>query len=114
MTTLIKNGRIITATDDYLADIFIDGETIHTIGRNLPIKADKTLDASNNLVIPGALTPPPHIHLPLAAPVASTPTAPSNSRSGARSPPTISNPAPAPQPSAARRPSSTSPSSTTA
>ena len=24
MTTLIKNGRIITATDDYVADVFID------------------------------------------------------------------------------------------
>jgi dihydropyrimidinase len=33
MTTLIKNGRIITATDDYVADIFIDGETVKTIGK---------------------------------------------------------------------------------
>ena len=28
MSLLIKNGRIITATDDYIADIFIEGETI--------------------------------------------------------------------------------------
>ncbi len=27
MSILIKNGRIITATDDYVADIFIEGET---------------------------------------------------------------------------------------
>ena len=44
MTTLIKNGRIITATDDYVADIFIDGEKIHTIGRNLSMPAEKTID----------------------------------------------------------------------
>jgi dihydropyrimidinase len=30
MSTLIKNGRIITASDDYVADIFIGGETVLT------------------------------------------------------------------------------------
>src|SRR5436853_558615 len=45
MKTLIKNGRIITATDDYHADVFIDGETVSCIGKNLPMQADKTLDA---------------------------------------------------------------------
>ena len=35
MSLLIKNGRIITATDDYVADIFIEGETIKAIGKNL-------------------------------------------------------------------------------
>lgn len=28
MKTLIKNGRVVTAVDDYKADIFIDGETV--------------------------------------------------------------------------------------
>ncbi len=31
MKTLIKNGRVVTAVDDYRADIFIDGETVTTI-----------------------------------------------------------------------------------
>ncbi len=35
MSLLIKNGRIITADADYVADIFIEGETIHTIGKDL-------------------------------------------------------------------------------
>ena len=26
MSVMIKNGRVITATDDYVADVFIDGE----------------------------------------------------------------------------------------
>ena len=61
MTTLIKNGRIITATDDYVADIFIEGETINTIGSNLPITADKIIDATGKLVIPGGdRSPRPH------------------------------------------------------
>ena len=34
MSLLIKNGRIITADADYVADLFIDGEVIHTIGKN--------------------------------------------------------------------------------
>ena len=39
MSVLIKNGRIITATDDYVADIFIEGETISAIGKNLNVNA---------------------------------------------------------------------------
>ncbi len=33
MKTLIKNGRVVTAVDDYRADIFIDGGTVTTIGK---------------------------------------------------------------------------------
>ena len=40
MSILIKNGRIITADADYTADIFIEGETIKTIGKNLSVSAD--------------------------------------------------------------------------
>lgn len=32
MKILIKNGQIVTAVDDYKADIFIDGETVATLG----------------------------------------------------------------------------------
>ena len=35
MSTLLKNGRIITAEQDYVADIFIEKEKITTIGSNL-------------------------------------------------------------------------------
>ena len=53
MSILIKNGRIITADADYTADVFIEGETVHTIGKNLPVKADKEIDASGKLIFPG-------------------------------------------------------------
>src|SRR5215475_3346697 len=71
MTTLIKNGRIITATDDYVADIFIDGETINTIGKNLSYKADKVIDAAGKLVIPGSIDPHVHMELPFGGTVSS-------------------------------------------
>jgi dihydropyrimidinase len=64
MSLLIKNGRIITATDDYVADIFIDGETVHSIGRNLPVKADKEIDATGKLVFPGGIDPHVHLDMP--------------------------------------------------
>ena len=54
MSILIKNGRIVTATDDYIADIFIEGETISTIGKDLSgTRQTKVIDASGKLVIPG-------------------------------------------------------------
>ncbi len=45
MSTLIKNGRIITAEQDYSADIFIDKDKITLIGENLNNDADKVIDA---------------------------------------------------------------------
>lgn len=64
MKTLIKNGRIVTAVDDYQADIFIDGETITTIGKSLEMEADKVIDAAGKLVIPGGIDPHTHMDMP--------------------------------------------------
>src|SRR4051794_114194 len=71
MSVLIKNGRIITGTDDYVADVFIDGETISAIGKNLPQKAERTIDASGKLVIPGGIDPHVHMELPFGGTVSS-------------------------------------------
>src|SRR6195952_1677398 len=64
MSFLIKNGRIITATDDYIADVFIEGETISAIGKNLNVKADKEIDAKGMLVMPGGIDPHVHLDMP--------------------------------------------------
>ena len=64
MKTLIKNGRIVTAVDDYHADIFVDGETVTTIGRTLEMEADVVIDASGKLVVPGGIDPHTHMELP--------------------------------------------------
>src|SRR5256885_16474562 len=71
MSVLIKNGRIITAADDYVADVFVEGETVSAIGRSLPMKADRTIDASGKLVIPGAIDPHVHMELPFGGTVSS-------------------------------------------
>src|SRR3954470_24900710 len=71
MSILIKNGRVITATDDYVADVFIDGEKVQAIGKNLPQRADRTIDASNRLVIPGSIDPHVHMQLPFGGTVSS-------------------------------------------
>jgi len=64
MSVLIKNGRVITATDDYIADIFIEGEIISAIGNALNVKADKEIDASGKLVFPGGIDPHVHLDMP--------------------------------------------------
>ncbi|HYO10669.1 MAG TPA: amidohydrolase family protein, partial [Tepidisphaeraceae bacterium] len=71
MSVLIKNGRVVTATDDYVADVFVDGETVSQIGRNLAVKADRTIDASGKLVIPGGIDPHVHMELPFGGTVSS-------------------------------------------
>lgn len=64
MKTLIKAGRVVTAVDDYNADILIDGETVTTIGKSLDMEADVVIDASGKLVIPGGIDPHTHMELP--------------------------------------------------
>jgi dihydropyrimidinase len=64
MKTLIKNGRIVTAVDDYAADILVEGEQVAVIGRRLDMEADRTIDASGKLVIPGGIDPHTHMELP--------------------------------------------------
>ncbi|KAA3658645.1 MAG: dihydropyrimidinase [Calditrichaeota bacterium] len=64
MSTLIKNGRVVTATDAYVADIFIEGETIAAIGKNLQVNAEQAIDATGKLVFPGGIDPHVHLDLP--------------------------------------------------
>jgi len=64
MSVLIKNGRIITADADYIADIFIEGENIVAIGKNLTNVADTIIDATGKLVMPGGIDPHVHLDMP--------------------------------------------------
>ncbi|HEX9982723.1 MAG TPA: dihydropyrimidinase [Thermoanaerobaculia bacterium] len=72
MKTLITNGRIVTAVDDYRADLLIDGETIALIGLDLKaVEADRVIDAKGRLVIPGGIDPHTHMELPFGGTFAS-------------------------------------------
>ena len=64
MSLLIRNGRIVTATDDYRADIFVKDERISLIGDKLELCADQVIDATGKLVIPGGVDPHTHMDMP--------------------------------------------------
>ena len=62
MSTVIKNGTIVTADLTYKADIKIEGETIVEIGPDL--SGDSVLDASGCYVMPGGIDPHVHLEMP--------------------------------------------------
>jgi len=65
MSTLIKNGRIITSEQNYICDIFIENEKITLISENLNMQADTVIDAKNKYVIPGGIDV--HTHLDMTS-----------------------------------------------
>ena len=66
MSLLIKNGRIVTANEQYTADIYCEGEQITRIGANLeaPPKATVIDATGKNMCFPGFIDPHVHIYLP--------------------------------------------------
>ena len=65
MPILIRNGTIVTATDNHVADVLCDGEVIVAIGRDLPVDEDtQIIDATGKYVFPGFIDPHVHIYLP--------------------------------------------------
>src|SRR6476620_11070863 len=72
MSVLIRNGRIVTAVDDYRADVLIEGEKVTHIAQKLDkVQADKTIDVAGKLVIPGGIDPHTHMELPFGGTQAS-------------------------------------------
>ena len=64
MTLLITGGTIVTATDQYRGDIFIEGEKIAVIGTSLTMPADRTIDATGKYVFPGGIDVHTHLDMP--------------------------------------------------
>ena len=64
MSLLIKNGTIVNASDIYRGDVFVENETVTTIGTNLSMPADQTLDATGRYVIPGGIDCHTHLDMP--------------------------------------------------
>src|SRR5881394_3318452 len=69
MSVLIKGGRILTAADDYVADVYAEDETITLIGESLDVAADKVIDASGKYVLPGCVDPHTHLDMPFGGTV---------------------------------------------
>ncbi|MEY4091217.1 MAG: hypothetical protein RLZZ496_399 [Pseudomonadota bacterium] len=62
MSTVIKNGTIVTADRTYKADALIEGESITAIGSDL--KGDKVIDAAGCFIMPGGIDPHTHLDMP--------------------------------------------------
>ena len=69
MSVLIKGGRVITAADDYVGDVYVEGERISLIGESLDVAADKVIDAAGKYVLPGAVDPHTHLEMPFGGTV---------------------------------------------
>jgi dihydropyrimidinase len=64
MKILIRNGNIVTATDNFVGDVYIEGEKVVALGQNLPFTADRVIDATGKLVFPGGIDPHVHLDMP--------------------------------------------------
>lgn len=63
MYILIKNGRVVTADKNIVADILVKDEKILKVGKNLACEGAEIIDAKGKYVFPGAIDM--HVHLNL-------------------------------------------------
>src|SRR5437588_12874672 len=70
-TLLIKNGTVVTASDICQADVYIEGEKVHTIGKSIQRDADRVIDAGGCYVFPGGIDAHTHMELPFMGTFAS-------------------------------------------
>jgi dihydropyrimidinase len=61
---VIKNGRIITASEDFVGDVAVLGEKITAVGQNL--SGAREIEARGLYVIPGAVDGHVHLQMPIA------------------------------------------------
>ena len=69
MELLIKGGTVVTATESFPADVAVDGGKIVAIGKDLAVNAEKVVDATSKLVLPGALDAHTHMAMPFGGTV---------------------------------------------
>src|SRR5262245_19633751 len=64
MRTLIQNGNVVTARDNYVGDVLIEDEKLAVSGRKRDMQADKIIGAAGKPVTPGGNDPHTHTDLP--------------------------------------------------
>jgi dihydropyrimidinase len=69
MSILIRGGRVVTATDDFVADVFVEGERVALVGTDLDVTSERTIDASGKYVLPGCIDPHTHLDMPFGGTV---------------------------------------------
>lgn len=71
MRTLIRGGRVVTAAEDYVADVLVEGERIAAVGVDLDADADAghVIDAAGRYLLPGGVDTHTHLASPSAGTV---------------------------------------------
>jgi dihydropyrimidinase len=64
MSVLIKGGRVVTADEDRVADVYVEDETVTQVGESLDVQADRIIDAAGKYVLPGGVDPHTHLDMP--------------------------------------------------
>lgn len=64
MTILIQNGTIATASGAFIGDLLIEDGRISALGSRLQTTADRTIDATGKIVMPGGIDPHVHLQMP--------------------------------------------------
>jgi dihydropyrimidinase len=68
---LIRNGTVVTATDIYEGDVYVEGEKVALIGTGLDRAADRVIDAAGCYLFPGGIDAHTHMELPFMGTYAS-------------------------------------------
>jgi dihydropyrimidinase len=68
---LIKNGTIVTSTDHYRGDVYIEGEHVSAIASEIDKGADRVIDANGCYLFPGGIDAHTHMELPFMGTFAS-------------------------------------------
>src|SRR6202167_557462 len=76
MSTLIRNGTVVTAEGTFAADVLVDGEKIVSVAARLPDTAgswvtDEVIDATDMYVLPGGIDAHTHMEMPFGGTFAS-------------------------------------------
>ncbi|MHC1604888.1 MAG: dihydropyrimidinase [Candidatus Methanofastidiosia archaeon] len=61
---LIKNGKIITESDTFIADVGVKDKKIVKIAKKINDDADEIIEAKGKYVLPGAIDVHTHLHMP--------------------------------------------------
>ena len=65
MSTLIRNGTVVTAGNTFPADVLIEAESIREVRAGIPVNAaDTVIDATGMLLLPGGIDVHTHLDMP--------------------------------------------------
>ena len=68
MGLLIRGGEIVTPDTRYKAELYVEDQTVTTIGTDLPVPpGTEIIDATGKWIFPGFIDPHVHIYLPFMA-----------------------------------------------